>query len=338
VQDAIRRGGGIPVAAGEPADGLVWLAGKDPDGLRALLKTVPGIRWVQLPFAGVERFAAQGVFTDDHIWTCAKGSYSEVVAEHALMLALAGLRKLPERVRAVSWGQQGGTSLYDQQVTILGGGGITEALIGLLRPFRARITVLRREAIPVPGAERVVTTAALHDVLPGSLVVFVALALTPRTTGIIGGQELAAMGSGSWLVNVARGPHVVTDALVTALERGEIGGAALDVTDPEPLPDGHPLWRLPNCIITPHTANTQQMLKPQLAKRIADNVARFAAGQPLAGRIDPAAGYLSRICPLRSNPVVVTTMVSGARGCDNHGVPGGRARVPRCWRAAVSLA
>jgi phosphoglycerate dehydrogenase-like enzyme len=92
-------------------------------------------------------------------------------------------------------------------------------------------------------------------------------------------------------VNVARGRHVDTEALVTALERREIGGAALDVTDPEPLPDGHRLWTLERCIITPHTADTPQMTRRPLALRIRDNVARFAAGEPLAGVVDPAAGY-----------------------------------------------
>jgi phosphoglycerate dehydrogenase-like enzyme len=95
----------------------------------------------------------------------------------------------------------------------------------------------------------------------------------------------------AWLVNVARGPHVDTDALVTALRDGAIGGAALDVTDPEPLPDGHPLWELERCIITPHTADTPEMIEPLLARRIRDNVERFAAGQPLIGVVDPAAGY-----------------------------------------------
>jgi phosphoglycerate dehydrogenase-like enzyme len=95
----------------------------------------------------------------------------------------------------------------------------------------------------------------------------------------------------SWLVNVARGPHVDTDALVAALDGGEIAGAALDVTDPEPLPDGHPLWGHPRCIITPHTADTMEMVERLLAARIKDNVARFAAGQPLAGLVDPAEGY-----------------------------------------------
>ena len=232
------------MAVGQPADGLVWLDSRDPDGLSGVLAASPGIRWVQLPFAGVEAYASRGIFGDGRTWTCAKGSYAEPVAEHALMLALAGLRQLPERVRATAWGKPAGLSLYDQPVTILGGGGITSALLGLLAPFRVRATVVRRRPEPVPGALRVVATEHLHDALPGALVVFVALALTPETTGIIVGPELALMDSRAWLVNVARGRHVATDALVDALMRHEIAGAALDVTDPEPLPDGHPLWAL----------------------------------------------------------------------------------------------
>jgi phosphoglycerate dehydrogenase-like enzyme len=92
-------------------------------------------------------------------------------------------------------------------------------------------------------------------------------------------------------VNVARGRHVDTGALVAALDRGQIGGAALDVTDPEPLPDGHPLWTQPRCIITPHTADTPDMTQRPLALRIRENVARFAAGEPLLGLVDPLAGY-----------------------------------------------
>ena len=102
---------------------------------------------------------------------------------------------------------------------------------------------------------------------------------------------LAAMRPDAWLVNVARGRHVDTDALVAALTASAIGGAALDVTDPEPLPDGHPPWHLERCIITPHTADTTEMIRPLLARRIRDNVARFAAGEPLIGLVDPALGY-----------------------------------------------
>jgi phosphoglycerate dehydrogenase-like enzyme len=290
-EEAVRRGGGIPVAAGEPADGLVWLAPRDPDGLGGVLEASPGIRWVQLPFAGVESYASRTIFGDGRIWTCAKGSYAEPVAEHALLLALAGLRQLPERVRATTWGKPAGRSLYDQPVTVLGGGGIASALLGLLAPFRVRATVVRRRPDPLPGAARVVATEHLQDALPGALVVFVALALTPETTGIISGPELALMDARAWLVNVARGRHVVTQALVQALIHHEIAGAALDVTDPEPLPAAHPLWGLSNCIITPHTADTPEMTEPLLAERIAANVAHLAAGEPFEGLIDAEAGY-----------------------------------------------
>jgi phosphoglycerate dehydrogenase-like enzyme len=95
----------------------------------------------------------------------------------------------------------------------------------------------------------------------------------------------------AWLVNVARGRHVVTDDLVDALRRRAIGGAALDVTEPEPLPTGHPLWTLDNCLITPHTANTWEMAEPLFAERVTANLARYRRGDALLGLVDPVAGY-----------------------------------------------
>jgi phosphoglycerate dehydrogenase-like enzyme len=151
--------------------------------------------------------------------------------------------------------------------------------------------VVRRSDGPVPGATRTLTTSQLPAALCSAKMVFVALALTPDTERIIGTPELEAMRPDSWLVNVARGQHVDTGALVAALEAGSIAGAALDVTDPEPLPDGHPLWRQERCIITPHTADTPEMVERMFAIRVSDNVARFAAGEPLIGLVDPAAGY-----------------------------------------------
>jgi phosphoglycerate dehydrogenase-like enzyme len=131
----------------------------------------------------------------------------------------------------------------------------------------------------------------LYEALMGADVVFLALALTPQTRGLIGEIELELMEPHAWLVNVARGQHIITNELVTALREDAIGGAALDVTDPEPLPPGHPLWDLPNCIITPHTANTEDMAKPLLSARITENVRRFAADEPLIGLVDPDHGY-----------------------------------------------
>jgi len=95
----------------------------------------------------------------------------------------------------------------------------------------------------------------------------------------------------AWLINVARGKHVVTDDLVVALREGVIGGAGLDVTDPEPLPPGHPLWTMANCIITPHVGNTPEMAVPLLTERIAANVRRYAEEDELIGLIDIEAGY-----------------------------------------------
>ena len=286
---AVEQGGGSVVGLTEDPDALVWMAPDDPAGLRDALRQAPSLSWVQLPFAGVERF--QDVLDPSLTWACAKGVYAEPVAEHALALALAGLRSLPARARARSWGEQSADTLYDAPVVVLGAGGITTSLLGLLAPFRCPVTVVRRSGEPVAGAARTVGLDRLDAVLGDALVVVLALALTQETTHVIGAPQLAAMSEQAWLVNVARGPHVDTDALVAALRDGSIGGAALDVTDPEPLPDGHPLWELPNCLITPHTANPWQTAQPLLARRITDNVRRAAAGEPLIGLVDLARGY-----------------------------------------------
>jgi phosphoglycerate dehydrogenase-like enzyme len=290
-EQAIRDGGGEPVDPDAQADALVWADAADMNGLRDALAAASSARWVQLPWAGIEKVVAAGLLDSQRVWTSAKGCYAEPVAEHALALALAGLRLLRKRITARSWGKPAGTSLYDRPVTILGGGGITVSLLELLAPLRTPVTVVRHRPDPLPGAARTVGQAGLHEALADAQVVFLALALTPSTEHIIGAAELAAMRPDAWLVNVARGGHVDTDALVAALADGTIGGAALDVTDPEPLPDGHPLWDAERCIITPHTADTIEMIRPLLARRIRDNVAAFAAGQPLIGQVDTALGY-----------------------------------------------
>jgi phosphoglycerate dehydrogenase-like enzyme len=289
--DAIRRGGGDAVELDQDPNGLVWTDPGAVKELRDVLHAHPRISWVQLPMAGVERMAEAGVFDHRRQWTSAKGAYAEPVAEHALALLLAGLRHLPERARAHSWGEPAAQTLFDQPVTIVGGGGITVALMRLLEPFRTQVTVVRRSAEPVSGAARTITSEHLHDALAGARAVVLTLALTPQSRGLIGQEELELMDQQAWLVNVARGGLIDTEALVGALRSGQIGGAALDVTDPEPLPAGHPLWDLPNCLITPHTADTEQMTQPLLAARITENVQRLIAGRELAGRVDPDLGY-----------------------------------------------
>ncbi len=184
-----------------------------------------------------------------------------------------------------------GENLLGARVTIVGGGGIAVSLLRLLGPFGCEVTVVRRTPEPIAGAARVVAVDALDDALTGAALVVLALPLTAGTEGLIDARRLALLAEGACLVNVARGRHVVTDDLVAALRDGTLGSAGLDVTDPEPLPDGHPLWDLPNVIVTPHTANTEEMAEPLLAARITDNVRRWRAEAPLVGLVDPAAGY-----------------------------------------------
>lgn len=286
--DAITAGGGVVVELAE-ADALIWADPNDPDRLESLLKTHPDIRWVQLPWAGIEPMV--GVIDNARIWTCAKGVYGDQVAEHALGLALAGMRHIGAYARASEWSEQAGRSLVGGRVTILGAGGLARSLMRLLDPFDCRISVLRRHDEPFPGAEFTGTLDDLSQVLPKTDLLFLTLALTPQTVGVVDSQRLAELPDHAWIVNVARGRHIVTDDLVAALRGGVIGGAALDVTDPEPLPAGHPLWDLPNCIITPHTANTAEMAAPLLSRRITQNVRRFAEGGELLGIVDIDAGY-----------------------------------------------
>jgi len=286
--DAVRAGGGEVVDL-ERAEALVWGSPTRPADLAAALADAPSVRWVQLPWAGIERFVT--VIDRDRTWTCAKGVYAEPVAELALTLALAGLRGLSHYARSRSWQGPRGRNLLGARVTILGGGGITESLVRLLRPFDAPVTVVRNRVRPMDGTDRVVGPDELHSALAGADLVVLALALTPQTERIIGTEELALLGPSSWLVNVARGRHVDTEALVVALRDERIGGAGLDVTDPEPLPDDHELWSLPTCLVTPHVGNTPEMARPLLAERITANVRRYGAGEPLLGLVEPELGY-----------------------------------------------
>ena len=286
---AIADGGGIVVSDPADAEGMIWINPRDPSKLAPTLAAGPGIRWIQLPFAGIEPF--HGHLDADHVWTSGKGVYAEPVAEMVLAMLLSGMRGLTGYARARTWSEPAGRNLLGAHVVVLGGGEIARALLALLAPFRCRVTVLRRRAEPFEGADRTGTLDDLREVARSADALVVALALTPETHGVIDASVLAALPDHALVVNVGRGAHIETDALVAALATGSIGGAALDVTDPEPLPDGHPLWSEPRCLITPHVGNTPAMGIPLFEARVRENVARFADGRPLIGVVDVAAGY-----------------------------------------------
>lgn len=293
LDDAIRQGGGRIVAPTE-ADALVWTEAGDPEALGKILATSPA-RWVQLPFAGVEGYFAAGVIDAARTWTCAKGAYGSTTAEHALALLLASARRLDLHLRSRTWINREPESperaLRSQTVAIVGTGGIGAELARLLAPLGSRLLGINRSGRPLEGAVRTVTHPRLHEVLGEADFVVVAAPLTAETRGMFDSEALGAMKPAAWLVNVARGAIVDTGALLEALSAERLGGAALDVTDPEPLPDEHPLWSLPNVIVTPHVANTWSMSLVALRALVRRNVAHWVAGEPLESRLDPELGY-----------------------------------------------
>jgi phosphoglycerate dehydrogenase-like enzyme len=287
--EAVEAGGGEIVDAPDGADAIVWLEG-DPAGLGDALH--PGVRWVQLASAGVEQWLAAGVVDAERQWTSAAGAYGETVADHALALILAGRRRLQESARATRWDPGlAGRPLFGCTVAVIGAGGIGRALIALLAPWRCRVLAVTHSGREVPGAAASLSADDVDQVWPEADVIVVAAPATEATRHLVGAEELARCKPDAWLVNVARGTLVDTDALAEALAAGRFGGAGLDVTDPEPLPDGHPLWHEPRALITPHAANPTDVRTRALADFTRDNVRRFADGEPLQGVVDTGRGY-----------------------------------------------
>ncbi len=286
--EAVIAGGGEPAPIAE-ASALMWADPAAATEFPLAVAGAPELEWVQLPYAGIEKFAAN--LDPSLIWTCGKGVYAEPVAEHVITLTLAAFRDLHISIPASSWPAQTGRNLLGARVTVIGAGGITESLLRLLEPWNTTTTVVRRSSTPMPGADRTVLISDVHDAIADADVVVLAAALTAETHNLVDAAFLDAMNSDGWLVNVARGGLVETDALVAALEAGSIAGAALDVTEPEPLPDGHPLWDIEQCIITPHVGNTPEMGLPLIAERVRQNVIRWIAGEDLIGLVDVEAGY-----------------------------------------------
>jgi len=288
IRDAVRAAG-CELADYSAAEALVWGDPRGADALGEVMRAYQHFRWVQLPFAGIENFVPH--LDTKRVWTSGKGVYSEPVAELCMAFLLGGMRHVIGYSRVQEWTVDHGRYLLGGNIVIVGGGGITTSLVRMLQGFNTHITVVRRHPAPIAGVQRVVGQRELHSVLPSADAVVLACALTPETDGLISSRELALMKTDAWIVNIGRGRLIVTDHLVDALRERRIGGATLDVTEPEPLPKEHPLWSLDNCLVTPHIGNTRAMAAPLLSERITTNCRLFAAGQPLVGLVDVALGY-----------------------------------------------
>jgi phosphoglycerate dehydrogenase-like enzyme len=272
------------------AEVLVWVR-HDGVGFREFLATAPSVRWVQLPSAGIDWLFELDLHRPDITWACAKGAFGDSVAELAIGLLVAGFRDVHTFARASSWLPESGRPLGGSHVAILGGGGIAVSVLERLAGWRVETTVVSRRAVTLAGADRVVAMDELPKVLDAADAAVVALPLVPATRNLLGAEELRRLGPDGWLVNVGRGGLVDTAALVEALTAGRLGGAALDVVEPEPLPAGHALWSLPNVLLTPHVAATADMSVAPFAARLAENLRRWALGEPLLGLVDAGAGY-----------------------------------------------
>ncbi|WFE64351.1 2-hydroxyacid dehydrogenase [Micromonospora sp. WMMD714] len=272
---------------GDPADVRFWvppfLAGAET---LTMLDRLPDLAVVQLLSAGADAWAGRvpaGVALCD-----ARGVHDAGTAEWVVAAILAQLRGFPALARAQArreWAYDRVAptdELTGKRVLIVGAGSIGAAVRSRLAPFDVTFTLVARTARPDQGVHAV---AELPRLLPGADVVVLLVPLTDATRGLVDADFLAAMPDGALLVNAARGPVADTAALVAELTSGRLR-AALDVTDPEPLPADHPLWELPNVLLTPHVAGSVKGLLPRAYRLVGEQVRRFAAGTPLVNRVE----------------------------------------------------
>jgi phosphoglycerate dehydrogenase-like enzyme len=243
----------------------------------SLLARMPRLKVVQTLSAGVDHIRAA---VPEGVLLCnGRGIHNASTAEHAVALTLACLRGIPgfvEDQHEARWDQGWREALADKTVLIIGYGDIGRDIERRLIPFEVSVVRVARSA-----RDGVHTTADLPDLLPDADVVILVVPDTSETRGLVDSEFLRQMKLGALLVNVARGPVVVTDDLLQALYAGQVR-AALDVTDPEPLPPDHPLWQAPGVLITPHVGGATPAMWPRAYKLVREQLRRFAAGEPLA--------------------------------------------------------
>ena len=265
-----------------------------------LLRAAPrSLKWYCCSYAGVDPYCKDpSLFANPDCLLTNSNCYGVTIAEHVVMVLLMLLRKMPdylETARSRTWGPEVPVrSIRDGRFTILGTGDIGRNVAERLRGLgAAEITGLSRSGRAQAAFDRVLPISRLDEVLPRTERLIMALPSTPETRHILNRERIALLPAGAYVVNVGRGTAIEQEPLIEALNAGRLGGAALDVMDPEPLPPDHPLWAARNILLTPHVSGNMTLgyTCDRNVELFCRDLENYAAGRPLDGLVDRARGY-----------------------------------------------
>ena len=265
--------------------------------LRAAPKT---LKWYCCSFAGVDPYCKDdGIFQNPDCILTNSNVYGVTIAEHVVMVTLMLLRRMPEYQQIVGgrgWSNQLPIrSIRDNEFTILGTGDIGNQVARLMRGMgAAKIVGVSRSGKAREGIyDAVYPISELDEVLKATKILVMALPGTAETIGILSRERIALLPEDAYVINVGRGTAIDQDALMEALNGGKLAGAALDVMDPEPLPQDHPLWETKNLILTPHVSGNMTLgyTRNENVRRFCEDLKNYAAGRPLKGYVDRKRGY-----------------------------------------------
>ena len=289
---------GVEIVGAAPAHVSAEIA--DADALisaqitRQQLAAAKQLKWVQILNAGAEDYIPILKGTDVTL-TNLKVVLGPEVADHAMALLLALTRGLYETIPARKWevprdiGRV--TELQGKTAVIVGVGGVGTQIAQRAAAFGMTVIGVDPKDAAPPAVSKMVKPDQLDSVLPSADVVFITVPETPATKGMMGAEQFGKLKRSAYFICVSRGTIYSTDALVDALTNRRVAGAGLDVTDPEPLPSSHPLWKFENVLITPHIAGASDVASARVIDLLEENIRLFAAGQPLRNVVEKEKGY-----------------------------------------------
>jgi phosphoglycerate dehydrogenase-like enzyme len=266
-------------------------------GAGSLADVAPNLKWIQLTSAGADRLLNSGFIQQGVTVTTVSGLHATPIGEFVIQSILMIAKRAPQYIRSQQrreWARFMPRELYGATVGIVGIGNIGMEVGRLAKVFGCRVIATKRSATSsesTPYADEILPPSELPRLLAESDYVVLSMPLTPETRGMIGEKELRAMKPTAALVNIARGPVVVEDALLRALRENWIVAAALDVFDQEPLPPDSPFWDMENVIVSPHISGGTEIYNVRAVDIFCDNLRRRLAGEPLRNIVDPARGY-----------------------------------------------